>query len=97
VKTVCPDRSDVYWMEIAVSLKTRNFAETARLLDEVGKTFGLEFRDLSTVPEYAEFIASDPGKLWIKKQEEAAESPASPAVPLKNAEGTGSKEEKKSE
>lgn len=92
VKTACPDRSDVYWMEIAVSLKTRNFDETARLLDEVGKTFGLEFRDLSSVPEYSEFIASEQGKAWLKKQDEAstpkepAESPESPAPAEKKSE-----------
>lgn len=89
VKTACPDRSDVYWMEIAVSLKTRSFDETARLLDEVGKTFGLEFRDLSTVPEYSEFISSEQGKAWLKKQDEASSTQESAETP---AEG-----EKKSE
>ncbi len=97
VKTVCPDRSDVYWMEIAVSLRTKNFGETARLLDDVGKTFGLEFRDLSSVPEYSEFVASDAGKSWLKKQEEAAISPENKSTPSKDAESGGAKEEKKSE
>lgn len=97
VKTVCPDRSDVYWMEIAVSLRTKNFGETSRLLDDVGKTFGLEFRDLSSVPEYAEFVASDAGKSWLKKQEEAAASPGTKSTPSKDVESAGSKEEKKSE
>ena len=97
VKTVCPDRSDVYWMEIAVSLKTRNFEETARLLDEVGKTFGLEFRDLSSVPEYDDFVASDAGKSWIRKQEESAAQPVKPEDSSKSDKGAGVKEEKKSE
>lgn len=97
VKTVCPDRSDVYWMEIAVSLKTRNFEETARLLDEVGKTFGLEFRDLSSVPEYAEFVASDAGKSWITKQEESPAQPVKLEDSSKSDSGADAKEEKKSE
>ena len=78
-KAAAPDRIDVYWVEIAMTLKVKDYAATAALLDEIGEKFGMTFNDLTTVPEYADFAASDIGKDWMARQAEAAAAQTSPS------------------
>lgn len=72
VKVAHSEQIDVYWVEISLLLRAKDHAATAKLLDEMGEKFGVEFNDLSTIPEYAEFAASDEGKAWMQKQAAAA-------------------------
>ena len=62
-----------------MQLKAKDHAATAALLDEIGEKFGMAFDDLTSVPEYAEFAASEIGKEWMSRQ--AAASEAQPAIP----------------
>lgn len=78
-RTAAPDRIDVYWVEVSMYLKLKDHAATAALLDEIGEKFGMSFNDLATVPEYAEFAASEIGKEWIARQATSEEAqPKSP-------------------
>jgi len=78
-RTAAPDRIDVYWVEVSMQLKSKDHAATAALLDEIGEKFGMAFDDLTSVPEYAEFAASEIGKEWMSRQAAAPE--AQPAIP----------------
>jgi hypothetical protein len=62
-----------------MQLKAKDHAATAALLDEIGEKFGMAFDDLTSVPEYAEFAASEIGKEWMSRQAAAPE--AQPAIP----------------
>ncbi len=68
-----------------MQLKAKDHAATAALLDEIGEKFGMAFNNLATIPEYAEFAASEIGKEWMSRQAAAPEtqptSPKPPATP----------------
>lgn len=66
-KAVAPDKIDIYWVEISLTLRTKDHAQTAALLDEIGEKFGMTFNDLTAIPEYADFAASDLGKAWMAR------------------------------
>jgi hypothetical protein len=81
-RAATPDRIDVYWVEVSMQLKAKDHAATAALLDEIGEKFGMTFNDLATVPEYAEFAASEIGKEWISRQAATPDAqPISPELP----------------
>lgn len=74
-----PNRIDVYWIEVSVSLRLKDHAATAALLDEIEKKFGVEFNDITTIPDYADFAASEIGKEWMTRQA-GEQTPAEPAA-----------------
>lgn len=61
----CPDLAQVYWLAISLTLREKKFARTTELLIELDKNFALEFEDLRTVPEYAEYVASPEHQKWL--------------------------------
>lgn len=79
-KKVSDNRIDVYWVEMSVLLKTKDHAAVAKQLDEIASKFGMKFNDLSVIPDYANFIASDEGRAWLEAQKNKP-TEAVPAVP----------------
>lgn len=61
-----PTLIDARWMLVTVSLQEERFEETARLLDRIAWEFGVEFSDLTTVPDYAGFVKSPEYAAWLK-------------------------------
>jgi len=77
-KAVSPNRVDIYWLEVSIALKALDHATTATLLSEIGEKFGMVFDDLTSVHEYAEFVASDIGREWMAEQTAGQAQPAEP-------------------
>lgn len=71
-----PTYLDAYWAAIDVELAEKDFAAVARLLDLIGERFSVEFEDLTTIEEYAEFAASPEGRQWIADHPPPAEDAA---------------------
>lgn len=57
-----------YWSLIAACLGVKDFAETSRQLTAIHEKCGVEIGDLTTTPEYAEFIKSPAYKEWLEEQ-----------------------------
>jgi hypothetical protein len=68
-----PTLKVAYFSLLGQSLKDRKFAKTAELLSMLEAKFNMKFKDLTTVPAYAEFVKSDDYKKWIKSQHAATE------------------------
>ena len=66
------DTLDVRWIELAFLLKSKDHAATAKMLDGIARKFGVEFKEISEIPEYADFVRSAPGKAWMRKHAAAA-------------------------
>lgn len=62
--TAEPGLTDPYWGMVTLTLKAKEFDQTAAMLDEIQKNLGIHFKDLETVPEYAEFTKSDAYRKW---------------------------------
>jgi len=56
------------WVLVAVSLAQGHFAETSRLLDALVRDCGVEIGDLTTIPEYAEYVKSAEYKDWLSRR-----------------------------
>ena len=63
-----PNLAPAYWSRITVSLKQKEFQDTFRWLRLVVEKCGEDVADLTTVPEYAEFVKSPSYKDWLKWQ-----------------------------
>ncbi len=63
-----PDIVDGYWVLINVTLAERNFGDTAKWLTKIGEEFAIEFEDLTTIPEYAEFVKSPEYQKWMQSR-----------------------------
>jgi tetratricopeptide (TPR) repeat protein len=59
-----PTLKNAYYMLVDLSLKTKNFAETARLLDLLQTKFGIGWDSLSNSPAFAEFTKSSEYRAW---------------------------------
>lgn len=82
-KKVSDNRIDVYWVEMSVLLKAKDHAAVAKQLDDIATKFGMKFNDLSSIPDYADFVVSDEGRAWVEVQrnkptESVPEVPAAP-------------------
>lgn len=63
-----------YWGLIAVYLKQKQWSKVCSQLNTFKKVFNMQIADLSTIPDYAEFVKTKEYKAWIKKQNAAAKS-----------------------
>jgi hypothetical protein len=59
-----PDKSDGPMTLLSIALAEKDHAETLRLLKLLESRFGMQFRDLRTVPEYAQFVRSPQHGEW---------------------------------
>ena len=59
-----PTLQQPYWGLVTLSLKTRNFDETAATLNEIERKLPLKIGDLQNVPDYAEFVKSPAYQKW---------------------------------
>jgi hypothetical protein len=75
-----PDLVDVWWIRVSITLKRKDHALTVRLLNQMTEKFEMTYADLTTIPDYADFVASPEYKVWIQQQESAA--PAGDEKPL---------------
>jgi tetratricopeptide (TPR) repeat protein len=62
------DLIDAQWCLITISLAEKDFDETSRLLTKLAEEFGMEFDDLTQVPEYAEYVKSPQYRQWLESQ-----------------------------
>jgi hypothetical protein len=70
-----PERSDGPMALLSISLAEKNHAETLRLLHVLEKDYGMTFKDLTTVPEYAEFVKSPYHAQWVKAHRNRSGNP----------------------
>jgi tetratricopeptide (TPR) repeat protein len=54
-----------YWTLVTISLATKNFGETARLLALIETKLGVHLKDLTRIPLYAEFVRSPEYTKWM--------------------------------
>jgi tetratricopeptide (TPR) repeat protein len=59
-----PRNVDAHWTLVSVSLRSKRFETTAYLLAKLRDELGVPIRDLTQVPEYAEFVASTAFPRW---------------------------------
>lgn len=62
---------DPYFMLLGISLREKNFADTAKWLTALERDAGIPLKDVSTLPAYSEFAASKEGKAYIEMQRSA--------------------------
>jgi tetratricopeptide (TPR) repeat protein len=60
--------ADGFWMQVTLSLKKKNFAETAKLLTHLEETFGVEIGDVGKIELYKEFSESPECKAWLESR-----------------------------
>jgi tetratricopeptide (TPR) repeat protein len=77
-----PSLIAAYWAMLGLTLTQEDYAETARMLDLIAETFGMEFNDLTQLPEYAGFVASPQYADWIARQPAPSPNPDDePTIP----------------
>ncbi|HKO54279.1 MAG TPA: hypothetical protein VJ276_00295 [Thermoanaerobaculia bacterium] len=62
-----PTLPAAYWAQVHVSLARHDYAETARLLSWLRDHLRVEIADLTTLPDYAGFVASPEYEEWMKR------------------------------
>jgi len=63
-----PSLINGYYLLLDLSLKTREFDETVRLLKSLTSKFGIQFSDFSQAPEFAEFVKSPQYQSWLQSR-----------------------------
>jgi len=61
-----PGLADAYWSRVDVAVKEKNHKDTLDWLKRVVEETDDEVEDLTTAPEYGEFIKSPQHKEWLK-------------------------------
>ncbi len=59
---------DAYWTLASISMLEKDFAETTRLLKTLADRFEIEMADLTTLPDYAEYVKSPHYQQWLDWQ-----------------------------
>jgi tetratricopeptide (TPR) repeat protein len=59
---------DSHWQLIAVLLKAQKFEQLKQALLDVEHRFQVEFEDLQTLPDYAEFVKSPQYQEWLQRE-----------------------------
>src|SRR5262249_55927714 len=67
-----PNLLHAYLAVVGLSLKTKNYDETLAMLKELDRKFGIDMKDLKTVPEYAGFARSPQFRQWLDYVEKVA-------------------------
>jgi tetratricopeptide (TPR) repeat protein len=67
-----PTFEPAYWAMATLTAKEKKFGETAKWLKRYQERLTFEIGDLSTHPDYAEFVKSPQYKEWLKWQKEHA-------------------------
>jgi len=61
-----PGLAPGYWALVTISLREKKFKETSEWLTAIEKKLGIEFKDLTTVDTYAEYVKSPEYAAWMK-------------------------------
>lgn len=64
-----PSLVAAYWSLISIALARKDYAETVRLLSHVRDDMGVQLADLTTIPEYSEFVDSIEYRKWLAASE----------------------------
>jgi predicted Zn-dependent protease len=78
------DLPNSYWTLVTVSLRTKDFAETTRLLGVLQNELGIRLGDLTGIPEYSDYVKSSEHAQWLKQWRRL------PASPKRRPSSTGS-------
>jgi hypothetical protein len=70
-----PTLQPAYYFLLNQALNKRDFAKTAELLAALETRCHVMFKDLTTVPAYAEFVKSPEYQTWFKSHRGSAEKP----------------------
>lgn len=68
-----PTLVNSYWTVLGISLKMQNYDLTAKYLTLVENKLNIPLADLSEIPEYAGFVASEQYKTWVKSRKKNEE------------------------
>ena len=63
-----PTLAPGYWALVTISLREKKFKETSQWLTAIEKKLGIEFKDLTTVDTYAEYVKSPEYAVWMKSR-----------------------------
>ena len=63
-----PTLRNAYWSLVTLSLKTKQYDQTAEVLTELQQKFHVKINDLTTIPLYADFVKSEEYKKWMASQ-----------------------------
>ena len=58
---------DAYWNMLTLTVQSKQFEKTFLYLLEVEQRFRLQMDDLTTVPDYAEFVKTPEYQEWLKR------------------------------
>ncbi|MBN2023758.1 MAG: hypothetical protein JW809_13305 [Pirellulales bacterium] len=58
--------TDACWILVTLALVQRDHDETTRLLNLLERDYGVETEDLTTIPEYAEYVKSPQYQKWLE-------------------------------
>jgi tetratricopeptide (TPR) repeat protein len=62
------DLVSAYWTQVTIALEQKDFDEVTKLLVFIEKDLHVELSDLTTAPEYAEFVKSPQYQKWLQRQ-----------------------------
>lgn len=67
-----PQLISAYWTLINIALTEKKFDRVVELLNTIEREFTIEFADLTTIEDYAEFVKSPEYKAWIESRPKRA-------------------------
>jgi hypothetical protein len=70
-----PTLLPAYFELLGVSLLQKKFDDTLAMLKEIDQKFELKLNDLTTVPQYADFVKSPQYKEWLRYRDQKAKKP----------------------
>ncbi|MFM9965892.1 MAG: hypothetical protein ACKV2Q_32320 [Planctomycetaceae bacterium] len=60
-----PKSVELQWQFVSLSLQEQNFADTSKRLTKLRDEFGMQFGDLTKLPDYATFVKSPEYRAWL--------------------------------
>lgn len=67
-----PQLISAYWTLVNIALTEKKFDRVVELFNTIERDFTIEFADLTTIEDYAEFVKSPEYKAWIESRPKAA-------------------------
>ena len=71
-----PDMIDAYWAFVSISLAQQDFIGTTQLLNAIAENFEVTFDDISMIPDYAEYVQSQPYQEFLQSRATARDQAA---------------------
>ncbi|MBI3097530.1 MAG: hypothetical protein HYY93_04685 [Planctomycetes bacterium] len=61
-----PESLQAWLVRLSIALSRKDHADTASFLSKIEEDFGIEWKDLTEVPEYADFVKSPEYEKWME-------------------------------